>query len=123
MAVFRSAVLLVHDAVLTADKSLDAAVAVGGRPGDHRVASDHVAVDEVGKGAARRRWSLRGQDAEVIAVVRLRLLTRTASQIGVFSESVERRNIGPVFRKPVEAVVGSGVEMILRAYSRRPLPS
>ena len=99
---------MVDDAVLAADKSLDAAVAVSGRPRDHRMASDHVAVDKVGKGAARRRWSLRGQDAEVIAVVRLRLLARTPSQIGVFSESVERRNIGLVFRRPVEAVVGSG---------------
>ena len=99
---------MVDDAVFAADKGLDAAVAVGGRPGDHGVACDHVAVDEVGKGAARRRRSLRGQDAEVIAVVRLRLLTRTPTQIGVFSETVERRNIGLVLRRPVEAVVGSG---------------
>src|SRR4029077_3202013 len=48
-----------------------------------------------------------GQDAEVIAVVRLRLLTRTATQIGVFSESVKRRNIRLVFRRPVEAIVSS----------------
>ena len=61
----RPEVLLVNDAVLAADKSLDAAVAVGGRPGDHGVACDHVAVDEVGKGAARRRRPLRGEDAEV----------------------------------------------------------
>src|SRR3984957_13705118 len=66
----RPEVLLVDDAVLAANKSLDAAVAVGSRPGDHGVACDHVAVDEVGKGPAGRRWSLRGQNAEVIAVVR-----------------------------------------------------
>jgi hypothetical protein len=104
----RAEVLLVDDAVFAADKSLDAAVAVSGRPGDHRMAGDHVAVDKVVKGAARRRWSLRGQDAEVIAVVRLQLLARTPSQIGVFRESVERGNIGLVFRRPVEAVVAPG---------------
>ena len=38
-------ILLVDDAVLAADKSLDAAVAIGCRPGDHCVASNHVAVD------------------------------------------------------------------------------
>ena len=41
----RSEVLLVDDAVLAANESLNAAVAIGGGPGDHRVASDHVAVD------------------------------------------------------------------------------
>ncbi len=46
-----SEVLLVDDAVLAANERLDAAVAVGGRPGDHPIARDHVAVDEVGKGA------------------------------------------------------------------------
>src|ERR1700722_11786673 len=71
----RPEVLLVDDAVLAANESLDAAVAVRGRPGDHRVACDHVAVDEIGKGAARRRRPLRGEDAVVIALVRLRLLT------------------------------------------------
>ena len=72
------------------------------------MACDHVAVDEVGKGAARRRRPLRGEDAEVIAVVRLRLLARTRGKIGVFSESVKRRYIGLILRQPVQAVVGSG---------------
>jgi len=67
-----------------------------------------VAVDEVGKGAARRRRPLRGEDAIVIAIVRLRLLASARAQIGVFNKSVERRNIGLVFRRPIEAIVGSG---------------
>ena len=69
----RPEVLLVNDAVLAAEEGLDAAVAVSRRPGDHRVAGDHVAVDEVGVGAAWRRRPLRGEDPEVVAVIGLRL--------------------------------------------------
>lgn len=51
-----------------ADEGLKAAVAAGRRSGDHRMACDHVAVDEIGVGAARRRGCLCGEDLEVVAV-------------------------------------------------------
>ncbi len=83
----RPEVLLVNDAVLSAEKGFNAAVTVICRPGDHRMAGDHVAVDEVGIGAARRRWPLRGEDPEVVAVVGLWLFVRALGEIGVLDQA------------------------------------
>jgi hypothetical protein len=45
------------------------------------VASDHVSIDEVRESAAGGGGSLRSEDAEVIAVVRLRLLAGAAAHL------------------------------------------
>ena len=62
-------VLLIDDAVLVYDKSVDAGNAIFGRPCDKCEACDHVAIDHIVVAATGDIVALSAQDAEMIAEI------------------------------------------------------
>ena len=74
-------VLLIDLALLVDDEGHYARVAPLGRPGNERKSCDHVAVDNVVVGTARRMFSLAGQDFEIVAMIGCLLIVQHFSGV------------------------------------------
>src|SRR6476620_1709631 len=101
-------ILFVDVAFVVDDERHDAGIAVFGRIGNGRKAADHVALDDVINGAARRSGALAQQDFVVIAVVRFAGARAIAALRCLGDRLTQRARWFVAARRPIEPVFLAG---------------